>query len=89
MLGRLQRLENGGRRVHLPQESQATEGSKARLAVEGGRNRGETKFDIVKACAIYFYILLAQTMHMRVLSRRSGFNKSIIGSLAFATRWMG
>lgn len=55
MLGRLQRLENGGRRVHLPQESQATEGSKARLAVEGGRNRGETKFDIVKACAIYFY----------------------------------
>lgn len=52
MLGRLQRLENGGRRVHLPQESQATEGSKARLAVEGGRNRGETKFDIVKACAI-------------------------------------
>lgn len=49
MLGRLQRLENGGRRVHLPQESQATEGSKARLAVEGGRNRGGNQIRYCKS----------------------------------------
>lgn len=68
MLGRLQRLENGGRRVHLPQESQATEGSKARLAVEGGRNRGETKFDIVKACAQSIFIFYSRKQCICVCS---------------------